>query len=124
MAAGVSLRTIQAQLGHASFALTADTYISILPQSAFTAARDTAELLAAARHARGHVRQGYPRFRTPTMRASRAVKRSTSITTAAPAADQGPYGLQPFKNGSRSLLRGSGTSGIRSELPNGFRRSA
>jgi hypothetical protein len=43
LTAGVDLRTVQDMLGHASIVLTADTYISVVPE----VARDAAEKIAA-----------------------------------------------------------------------------
>ena len=45
MAAGVDLRTVQEMLGHASIVLTADTYTSVLPDVARTAAEKVASLI-------------------------------------------------------------------------------
>jgi integrase len=45
LAAGVDLRTVQDQLGHCSIVLTADTYISVLPEVARTAAEKVAALI-------------------------------------------------------------------------------
>jgi Phage integrase family len=45
LAAGVDLRTAQDQLGHSSIVLTADTYISVLPEVARTAAEKVAALI-------------------------------------------------------------------------------
>jgi integrase len=42
LAAGAELKTVQDQLGHSSIVLTADTYISVLPDVARKAAEDTA----------------------------------------------------------------------------------
>ncbi|MFG1926379.1 tyrosine-type recombinase/integrase [Cryptosporangium sp. NPDC048952] len=47
-AAGADLKTIQDQLGHASIALTADTYTTVLPDAQFAAADAAAELLLGA----------------------------------------------------------------------------
>ncbi|MFI5958060.1 tyrosine-type recombinase/integrase [Cryptosporangium sp. NPDC051539] len=47
-AAGADLKTIQDQLGHASIALTADTYTTVLPDAQFAAADATAEVLLGA----------------------------------------------------------------------------
>lgn len=53
LAAGTDLKIVQDQLGHSTITLTADTYTSVLPQTARTAADNTAALLfpASARRA-------------------------------------------------------------------------
>lgn len=58
LAAGTDLKIVQDQLGHSTITLTADTYTSVLPETARTAADNTAALLfpASARRA-GLVRQ-------------------------------------------------------------------
>jgi hypothetical protein len=48
LAAGAELKTVQDQLGHSSIVLTADTYISVLPDVARQAAEDTAALVLSA----------------------------------------------------------------------------
>ena len=45
LAAGTDLKVVQDQLGHSTIVLTADTYTSVLPETARTAAELTAELL-------------------------------------------------------------------------------
>ncbi|MFC6930513.1 tyrosine-type recombinase/integrase [Actinomadura yumaensis] len=42
LAAGVELKVVQEMLGHSSIVLTADTYTSVLPEVAHTAAEKTA----------------------------------------------------------------------------------
>jgi len=51
LAAGTDLKVVQDQLGHSTIALTADTYTSVLPETASAAAERTAALLFPARHA-------------------------------------------------------------------------
>jgi integrase len=55
LAAGADLKVVQDQLGHSTVVLTADTYTSVLPETARTAAEHTAALLFPARrqHASG-----------------------------------------------------------------------
>jgi integrase len=55
LAAGTDLKVVQDQLGHSTVVLTADTYTSVLPETARAAAERTAALLfpAASRPARG-----------------------------------------------------------------------
>jgi integrase len=45
LAAGVDLRVVQDMLGHSSIVLTADTYTSVLPAVAHTAAEKVATLI-------------------------------------------------------------------------------
>lgn len=45
LAAGTDLKVVQDQLGHSTVVLTADTYTSVLPETARTAAEHTATLL-------------------------------------------------------------------------------
>jgi len=49
LAAGTDLKVVQDQLGHSTIVLTADTYTSVLPETARTAAEHTAALLFPAR---------------------------------------------------------------------------
>ncbi len=70
--AGVDLKTVQDQLGHASIVLTADTYTSVLPVTQRKAAEATARLiLTTARAARaamtGRLRPGGPPRPQPTV---------------------------------------------------------
>jgi integrase len=51
LAAGTDLKIVQDQLGHSTIALTADTYTSVLPETARTAADSTAAVLFPGRHA-------------------------------------------------------------------------
>jgi integrase len=59
LAAGTDLKIVQDQLGHSTITLTADTYTSVLPETARAAADSTAELLFPTRHAA----RGRPRLR-------------------------------------------------------------
>jgi integrase len=45
LAAGTDLKIVQDQLGHSTIVLTADTYTSVLPETARSAAENTAALL-------------------------------------------------------------------------------
>jgi integrase len=45
LAAGTDLKVVQDQLGHSTITLTADTYTSVLPETARAAADNTAALL-------------------------------------------------------------------------------
>ena len=49
LAAGTDLKVVQDQLGHSTVVLTADTYTSVLPETARAAAEHTAALLFPAR---------------------------------------------------------------------------
>jgi site-specific recombinase XerD len=49
LAAGADLKVVQDQLGHSTVVLTADTYTSVLPETARTAAENTAALVFPAR---------------------------------------------------------------------------
>ncbi|MFI6637900.1 tyrosine-type recombinase/integrase [Nonomuraea fuscirosea] len=53
LAAHTDLKVVQAMLGHASIVLTADTYVSVLPEVAHQAARETARLVLEAAPALG-----------------------------------------------------------------------
>ncbi|MEV4111171.1 site-specific integrase [Nonomuraea sp. NPDC049695] len=53
LAARTDLKVVQAMLGHASIVLTADTYVSVLPEVAHQAARETARLVLNAASALG-----------------------------------------------------------------------
>jgi integrase len=53
LAARTDLKVVQAMLGHASIVLTADTYVSVLPEVAHRAARETAWLVLSAVSALG-----------------------------------------------------------------------
>ena len=60
LAAGTDLKIVQDQLGHSTITLTADTYTSVLPETARTAADNTAALLFPA-----PVRRAVPAKRQP-----------------------------------------------------------
>jgi integrase len=55
LAAGTDLKIVQDQLGHSTITLTADTYTSVLPETARVAADNTAALLFPARTGRPHL---------------------------------------------------------------------
>jgi len=61
LAAGADLKVVQDMLGHASIVLTADTYTSVLPETARQAATDTAALIRDA----GRLVPGTRRSRRP-----------------------------------------------------------
>jgi integrase len=58
LAAGADLKIVQDQLGHSTITLTADTYTSVLPETARTAAAHTAALLFPARQPSSRRRLG------------------------------------------------------------------
>jgi hypothetical protein len=74
LAAGADLKTVQAMLGHASIALTADTYTSVLPELLADSAEATARLVLAhaackpGRRPSNQVRSGPPKSATPPPR--------------------------------------------------------
>ena len=55
LAAGAGLKIVQDQLGHSTITLTADTYTSVLPETARSAADHTAALLFPARRPSGRM---------------------------------------------------------------------
>ncbi len=61
LAAGTDLKIVQDQLGHSTITLTADTYASVLPETARAAADNTAALLFPARPRRAAKRRPGPR---------------------------------------------------------------
>lgn len=62
LAAGTDLKIVQDQLGHSTITLTADTYTSVLPETARAAADNTAALLFPARAGRPHAAAPPPRL--------------------------------------------------------------
>jgi integrase len=78
LAAGAELKTIQDQLGHSSIVLTADTYISVLPEVARKAAEDTATLVIKA----GYLVPGTRRPRHAAFRSLRQRSRAAIISGA------------------------------------------
>jgi integrase len=81
LAAGAELKTIQDQLGHSSIVLTADTYISVLPEVARKAAEDTAALVIRA----GYLVPGTRRARHSAFRSRHQRARATIISGASRA---------------------------------------
>ncbi|MEV1171381.1 hypothetical protein [Nonomuraea sp. NPDC049784] len=53
LAAYTDLKVVRAMLGRASIVLTADTYVSVLPEAAHQAAQETAQLVLNAASALG-----------------------------------------------------------------------
>jgi integrase len=81
LAAGADLKVVQDQLGHSSVVLTADTYTSVLPETARAAAEHTAALLFPAR----------PRPRTATQPAPRRARKPPLPAWARPDRRQRPH---------------------------------
>ena len=73
LAAGTDLKVVQDQLGHSTITLTADTYTSVLPETARTAAEHTAAPLFPARQSPGRrpAAKGAPRRLPAWARAGR-----------------------------------------------------
>ncbi|MFE9107891.1 hypothetical protein [Actinomadura geliboluensis] len=96
----MELKVVQEMLGHSSIVLTADTYTSVLPQVAHTAAEKTAALLMHAagivpgtnrRRGKGPTRRKRPaprngQARLPRKRTSRTNGRTRARPRARPAA--------------------------------------
>ncbi|MGS2619877.1 tyrosine-type recombinase/integrase [Micromonospora sp. LZ34] len=79
-AAGADLKAVQDQLGHATIALTADTYTSVLPESQREAAEATARLvLEAGKPGEEIRRQLRPGRDTPQVPAVATHKRSAGV---------------------------------------------
>ena len=101
LAAGAELKTVQDQLGHASIVLTADTYISVLPQVARRAAEDTAALIIQA----GYLVPGTTRRRRTRPRTTRRSARTmTRIASLAHPARQIGHPRRQRPSGTRPLL--------------------
>ncbi len=84
LAAGVELKVVQDMMSHASIVLTADTYTSVLPEVARTAAEQVATLILKA----GRLIPGTTRTRRPshTRRKRQAHDAAPArLTTAHPA---------------------------------------
>lgn len=58
LAAGTDLKIVHEPLGHSTITLTADTYTSVLPETAYTAAEDAARLLFPPRESRARALSG------------------------------------------------------------------
>jgi hypothetical protein len=80
LAAGVDLRTVQDQLGHSSIVLTADTYISVLPNLARAAAEKVAALILRA----GCLVPGTRRRRQPHRRRAKSRRHDRQRSRAHP----------------------------------------
>ena len=97
--AGVDLKVVSDQLGHSSIALTADTYVSVLPALAMQAAEKTARLVAqAGQRAPGskHVTRHDPGPPDPARRGKRARRGSRRPAPSAPST--------PVKTSGRSKI--------------------
>lgn len=88
--AGVDLKVVQDQLGHSSIVITADTYVSVLPEVARQAAENTATLILQAgrlvpgtNRPRRPERLGTPRTRRQPRPAARSQKTRTRIGLSA-----------------------------------------
>jgi integrase-like protein len=84
LAAGVELKVVQDMMGHASIVLTADTYTSVLPEVARTAAEQVATLILNA----GRLIPGTTRTRRPSSRRRKRQAHdaaSARLTAAHPA---------------------------------------
>ena len=97
LAAGAELKTIQDQLGHSSIVLTADTYISVLPEVARKAAEDAAALVIKA----GCLVPGTRRPRHPALRSLRQRSRAAEPASPTPPARSGipPAPIHPLPGG-------------------------
>jgi integrase len=73
LAAGAELKVVQDQLGHSTIVLTADTYTSVLPQTARTAAENTAGIVFPLRR---------PRAARPSSASSRRAARAPAWARA------------------------------------------
>jgi|GEM_PF-3203800 Phage integrase family len=104
LAAGAELKTVQDQLGHSSIVLTADAYISVLPEIARKAAEDTAALV---------IQAGYlvPGTRRPRRRSGlRPLRRRAQAATPGSASRAHPARqigyparrIRPVRPGSRA----------------------
>jgi integrase len=83
LAAGVELKVVQEMLGHSSIVLTADTYTSVLPRVAHTAAEQTAtHVLRAGWRVPGTRRRRRPSGPRGRPAAARAGGRSTTVPAA------------------------------------------
>jgi hypothetical protein len=91
LAAGAELKTIQDQLGHSSIVLTADTYVSVLPEVARKAAEDTATLVIRA----GYLVPGTRRARHSAFRSLTSPPAPRSSAAAAAPTPPGRSGTPP-----------------------------
>ena len=80
LAAGVDLRVVQEMLGHSSIVLTADTYTSVLPAVAHTAAEKVATLIIQAGCLIPGTRRRRRRQGTPNPRRAQDRGRRTRMT--------------------------------------------
>jgi len=85
--AGADLKVVQDQLGHSSIVITADTYVSVLPDVARQAAENTATLILQA----GRLVPGTNRPRRPERLGAPAARRHLR-TAARPQKTRTPVG--------------------------------
>jgi hypothetical protein len=106
LAAGVELKVVQEMLGHCSIVVTADTYTSVLPEVARTAAEKTAAYVLRAagvvpgttrrRRGSGPVRRAHPAIRrTRRSLARRLIMRPAIPTRQKPGQARSPDGTGP-----------------------------
>jgi len=108
LAAGVDLRTVQEMLGHSSIVLTADTYTSVLPDVARTAAEKVAVLILKSR-------LPGPRHQAPPTAPGTAKEKPRAWSPAAPVTSPPRPTDRPAR--TRQPCRSSLTQDVKSRIP-------